>query len=72
MSGRGEAREAEWDSSKCSIEPIVNENVGISATIIQLRYEEVSGIWESMLDLNNISHDSLGLFATQLLWYWNR
>ncbi|KAI4617005.1 uncharacterized protein J4E87_008517 [Alternaria ethzedia] len=43
MSGRGEAREAEWDLSKCSIKPIVNENVGISSTIIQSRYEEIKG-----------------------------
>ncbi|KAI4688262.1 uncharacterized protein J4E84_005193 [Alternaria hordeiaustralica] len=68
MSGRGEAREAEWDLSKCSIEPIVNENVGISSTIIQSRYEEIKGVFESMLDPGNFPPDSMGDSAIRL-WY---
>jgi len=69
MSGRGEAREAEWDLSKCSIEPIVNENVGISSTIIQARCEGILGMLESMFDLDNLPPNSMGDFATGLLWY---
>jgi len=68
MSGRGEAREAEWDLSKCSVEPIVNENVGVSSTIIQSRCDGILGMLESMLIPNNFPPDSMGNFATRL-WY---
>jgi len=68
MSGRGEAREAEWDLSKCSIEPIVNENVGISSTIVQSRYEDILGMLKSMLTPGNLPPDSMGDFATRF-WY---
>ena len=38
MSGRGEAREAEWDSSKPPIEPIVNKDVGVSSSVTEQRW----------------------------------
>ena len=69
MSGRGEAREAEWDLSMCSVDPIVSENMGISSTIIESRFEEISPMLAGMLNPGNFPPDCMGDFATRLLWF---